>query len=252
MSDALDDSKNWVTGNIEFRSNGQPLELKVTIPKIPIHPQRLLPVLQKMSNAFVDLAVKQVEDEGKTVSCRAGCGACCRQLVPISKLEARQLSELVNSMPEARRTVVHDRFIAAIEKLKEANLLERLQEPEKFSDESNASVGIDYFHLGIACPFLEQESCSIHLDRPIACREYLVTSPAEECARPTQHAIQGVPVLVNLSSAIIRLARQGSSRFIPFVPLVLSIAWSESNEDEFQPLLGTEILSRLLKNLVAS
>ncbi len=41
-----------------------------------------------------------------------------------------------------------------------------------------------YFHLGIACPFLEDESCSIHADRPISCREYLVTSPAVNCADP--------------------------------------------------------------------
>ena len=249
MSDELEDPSNWVTGNIAFRANGQPREMKVTIPKIPIHPQRLLPVLQQMSNAFVDLAVMQVEAEGKTVQCKAGCGACCRQLVPISRLEARQLTELVDSMPEPRRTEIHRRFKDAAEKLNGAKLLELLKNPEQFSDEANASVGIDYFRLGLPCPFLEQESCSIHSDRPIACREYLVTSPAEECARPTPASVHQVPVLVQLSRAMIRLSPQGSSRFIPYVPLVLALDWADANEDEFQEMPGPNILSQVMKNL---
>ncbi len=249
MSDELDDPSNWVTGNIGFQSGGQPREMKVTIPKIPIHPQRMLPVLQQMSNAFVDLAVRQVEAEGKTVQCKAGCGACCRQLVPISRLEARQLSQLVDSMPEPRRTEIRRRFDDAVEKLNEAKLLELLQNPEQFSDEANASVGIDYFRLKIPCPFLEQESCSIHLDRPIACREYLVTSPSEECARPTPESVRQVPVLVQLSRATIRLSPQGTSRFIPYVPLVLAIDWANAHEDEFQESPGPHILSQVMKNL---
>lgn len=249
MSDELDNPSNWVTGNIAFQANGQSRELKVTIPKIPIHPQRMLSVLRQMSNAFVNLAVKQVEADGKTVQCRAGCGACCRQLVPISHLEARQLSELVDKLPEPRRTEIVGRFKDALERLHAANILELLKEPEKFSDEANGSVGVDYFRLGIPCPFLEQESCSIHPDRPVACREYLVTSPPDACARPVPQSIQTVPVLVQLSSAMIRLSPQGPSRFIPYVPLVLAIDWANSNEDEFQEMTGPDILSQVMKNL---
>jgi hypothetical protein len=41
---------------------------------------------------------------------------------------------------------------------------------------------VRYFLQGVACPFLEAESCGIHPDRPLACREYLVTS-----RRPLRH-----------------------------------------------------------------
>ena len=57
-----------------------------------------------------------------------------------------------------------------------------------------ASCRPAYFALGIPCPFLEEESCSIHPDRPLVCREYLVTSPAELCAGPTQEGVTPVPV----------------------------------------------------------
>ena len=57
----------------------------------------MLPVIQNFANALVDVAVKSVEDKGKTISCKAGCGACCRQLVPISETEAQAIAD-------ARRT----------------------------------------------------------------------------------------------------------------------------------------------------
>jgi len=41
-----------------------------------------------------------------------------------------------------------------------------------------------YFKLGIACPFLEDEACSTHPDRRMACREHLVSSPPENCRTP--------------------------------------------------------------------
>ena len=50
--------------------------------------------------------------------------------------------------------------------------------------EERTELAYEYFKHGIACPFLEDESCSIHPDRPMACREYLVSSPAENCRAP--------------------------------------------------------------------
>ena len=48
--------------------------------------------------------------------------------------------------------------------------------------------------MGVPCPFLEDESCSIHPERPLVCREYLVTSPAALCAGPTQEGVTPVAV----------------------------------------------------------
>lgn len=47
---------------------------------------------------------EQAAAGGRVVSCRKGCGACCRQLVPLAWSEAYQPGELVNALPEPRRT----------------------------------------------------------------------------------------------------------------------------------------------------
>ncbi|HEY3111241.1 MAG TPA: YkgJ family cysteine cluster protein, partial [Chloroflexota bacterium] len=154
-----------------------------------------------------------------------GCGACCRQLVPISSVEARVLTELIDRLPEARRAVVEERFGDAAERLAAAGLLEKLEHPERFPDRDLHELGLDYFRQGIACPFLENESCSIYEERPIACREYLVTSPAAHCARPTAETVRIVPLAGKASTALSRLEEEPGARFVPWVPLVLAPTW---------------------------
>ena len=47
-----------------------------------------------------------VAARGEAISCKAGCGACCRQLVPVSETEAHHLRDVVEAMPEPRRAAV--------------------------------------------------------------------------------------------------------------------------------------------------
>ena len=115
-----------------------------------------------------------VERSGASISCRAGCGACCRQVVPITETEARHVRDLVEAMPEPRRQQIRERFAAGRQRLEDAGLLETFQHPTEIPD--RVAAGMEYFRLGIACPFLEDESCSIHPDRPLSCREYLVAN----------------------------------------------------------------------------
>src|SRR5262249_43913345 len=139
------------------------------------------------------------------ISCRKGCGACCRQAVPITTVEARRLRELVDELPEPRRSEVQARFAEARRRLTEAGLLEKLLYPEQWTEGEARTLGVAYFQQAIACPFLESESCSIYHDRPMACREYLVTSPAENCSRPTAEGVRCLPLPFSVWKAVARL-----------------------------------------------
>ena len=75
-----------------------------TIPAQPANLRRMLPVFQNFSNKFIDIGIENIEAEGKQISCRAGCGACCRQLVPVAEAEAYDLQKQVEDLPEPRRT----------------------------------------------------------------------------------------------------------------------------------------------------
>ena len=205
---------------------------QIAVPSGPVPATAVLPTLQGLVNATVGAA-----EAGQAISCRKGCGACCRQLVPISRTEGEALLALVEAMPADRRGTVRARFADAEAAITAAGLAER-------AGRSDREMSVAYFALAVACPFLEDESCSIHPDRPLVCREYLVTSPAALCAGPRQEGVTPVPV-PKLSLAAQRLQDDGDSWF----PLAMLMAWSRKARQPAKQRPGTEWVQRFLKGL---
>jgi Fe-S-cluster containining protein len=228
---------------------GTQVEFDLTVPAAPVRPDVVLPVLHVLWNTIEEGLVEEVERQGRRISCGPGCGACCRQLVPITRIEARRLAELIEELPEPRRSTVRERFAEAVRRLDEAGLLENLRQPLNRSAEERERLGLAYFRLGIPCPFLEQESCSIHADRPLACREYLVTSPPEHCANPTRDKIDGVSMPFRLSGALARFTAATGSGSSISVPLVLATDWAEAHPDPSPARPGPDWVSLLFQQL---
>jgi Fe-S-cluster containining protein len=228
---------------------GTRLKGQIPISTGPTRPRELLPVFRGLAESVIEIAVKAVEAEGQTVSCKKGCGACCRQLVPISECEAYQLRDLIEGLPEPRRTEVRARFAEARRRVQEAGLHDKLLHPERFSNDELRPIGLEYFHLGIPCPFLDEESCSIHPERPIACREYLVTSPAENCARPTAETVRCVPIPLKVSNAVSLLDVDPNARFVRWVPLVIAPEWAETHPDQTPPRPGPDVMREFFARL---
>ena len=149
---------------------GRPVKVEAMVPARPTRPHLMLSLFRELANAIVGAAVASAADRGEAISCSAGCGACCRQLVPITPPEAHDLETFLRSLPYPRRRELQARFAAARVRLQESDLLETLLHPERVPEDDKESLALRYFGLGIPCPFLEVESCSIHSRRPIVCR----------------------------------------------------------------------------------
>src|SRR5438046_2497252 len=128
------DDDGIATVTVDVAIGGERVEGEIPVPTGPTAPRELLPVFRALAETVVEIAVRAAERRGQTVSCRAGCGACCRQIVPIAPLEARLLAELLEAFPEPRRSIVKQRFVAARERLAEAGLLEKVEHPELYPD----------------------------------------------------------------------------------------------------------------------
>jgi Fe-S-cluster containining protein len=246
---ASGESQEWVTGTVGLNISGERFEMEITVPAAPTRPRRMLPIFQSLAESLVGIGVSRAEAEGGTISCKKGCGACCRQLVPLAEMEAHQIRDVLESLPEPRRSIVRARFEDGYARLEAAGLLEKLEHPERFSFDNMQAFGMEYFQQGIACPFLEDESCSIHPDRPTACREYLVTSPAEHCAQPSAETVRCVELPGKVSTALCRLTQDASKTFIPWVPLILAPRWANEHTDETTPRPGPEILRDVFERL---
>ena len=101
-----------LTADVDLGIGDWRLQAKLSVPAGLTRLRLLLPMVQSLANAVVDLAAEEAEDKGQTISCKKGCGACCRQLVPISEAEARQIRDLVEELPEPRRAHVRARVAA--------------------------------------------------------------------------------------------------------------------------------------------
>lgn len=252
--------EEWISGNIALTVKGVPLEFEMTVPAKPVKPHRLLPIFHQMTNSMVQTGVEVIEARGEKISCKAHCGACCRQAVPISEMEIYQIAELVEAMPEPRRTEIKERFAKAAEHFNRIGWYDRYIENQRtaLTKEADAAIreGIDialeYFRQGIPCPFLEDESCSIHPDRPVACREYLVTSPAEDCANLSPKTIKGVELLLKPSLALKDVARSANYEHygVPILSRALELAekYPESFEEKTGPEWMREFFTKLSKD----
>jgi len=201
---------------------------KVGIPNIPMRMADLVAPMHQLCNGIVGLAIRQEMNRGETVSCRKGCGVCCCQLVPLSPPEAFFLSDFIHRMPPERHARIIARFQAIKEAMDENGLTERVKKIETTNE--HQTLAYDYFRMGISCPFLEEQSCSIHSSRPFACREYNVISPPEYCADPFKKGVKKIKISRNMTTATARLAAELCNVPAMLVPMTLALEWTSENE----------------------
>ncbi|MCZ2390956.1 MAG: YkgJ family cysteine cluster protein [Acidobacteria bacterium] len=253
-------SDEWITGNFTLRVHGEPIEMEVTVPTAKVRPTRMLPLFEKMASSVVDACVAVVEGEGKKISCKAGCGACCRQAVPISEVEAYRIAEIVDAMPPERQAVIRQRFAEALAHFRKIKWFDELiglkdmayEGSPEFSPEKYAEVVTKYMKQGYACPFLENESCSIHADRPAVCREYLVTSPAENCVDPRADTIEKVPIFLRPSKALLKFGKTETTENWSSVMLIEALDLVENNPDRLETKTGPEWTEEFFKALAST
>ena len=243
-----------VTANIEMKILSKRISLKLTVSPGLTSARELLPIVHGITQMASDIASSESEANGKPVSCRAGCGACCRQLVPITQPEAHQLRAVVGAMPESRQFEIQQRFDAAVSQLQAANMLEKLRSAELWGEVNPVEFAVEYFQLGIPCPFLEDESCSIHEARPMTCRSFSVTSPAENCLNPTPDNIvmlkHPLPRPVAAFGRAIVGAPKGTAT--PWVPLMLALDYARSVPEPSAVFTGPELLRAVLEAMTGT
>lgn len=123
---------------------------------------------------------------GAEITCRAGCSACCRQLVVVSPLEAHALAEFVAERPELAEQLhaSHSAWRASLVSVPELHArMNRFVESEGYvSGPEGGALELAYWEAQQPCPFLQNDRCSVYPVRPFACREHHVVSDPALCA----------------------------------------------------------------------
>lgn len=214
----------------------------------------IVPVTRRLGEEAAELEVQQAVEAGRAISCRKGCAACCRMLVPLSAPEAFALSEYVEQLPPDRRTLLLNHLSDTKDRLIREGLWDRLNDvaetSQPVSDEELDPINQSYYALRIPCPYLENELCSIYEARPAACRELLVTSPAELCQDLVHNPIVPLPVSMRISSILGLVWGTLTSTPPRLIPLPMALEWAEQHEEEARRTWpGSSLLDQVLDKM---
>lgn len=231
------------TVHLQLTVDGVEIEAAVPLPAGPAPRRVVLPTLQGLTDTIVQIAETRAGEAGETVSCKKGCDACCRQMVPISPAEAYALGAVLDAMPPPQAARILERFDVAVETLAAKGLLPRLERRHTLSPDEAAQLDRDYFAAAVNCPFLQNRACSIHKHRPLACREFLVTSPARECRDPGAGGVRPVAMPAKVSVALAGADQEG------WLPLVLARDFAARRAEQVTEEGAAGVLGRVLRAL---
>lgn len=238
---------------ISFKTPAGEVATSVDVPTSFIPVASIVPLARRLGEEAVALEEARTREAGERISCRKGCAACCRMLVPVSAPEAFALENLIESLPEARRQVLLGKLKAARTRLEEAGLFSRLwafgQTNRPLSDEEMEPINRDYYALRMACPFLDEETCSIYEDRPAACRELLVTTPAELCDDLSQNPVQPISMPLRMSPALALLWSELKQGPPMLIPLPLALDWAKQAKNTQDVWQGGHLIEQLLNKV---
>ena len=156
---------------------------------------------------------------------------------------------LVEQMPAPRRATIRKRFEKAVQRFKGSEVMETAMNYNRLPEDQRMKMVKDYFQLGIACPFLEEESCSIYPARPLICREYLVISAPEHCATLNEDHIQRLKLPVSVAQTFSNMEGARREGVNPCLPLIMALEWTADRPDDCELLPGPKWVQYIFEDL---
>jgi Fe-S-cluster containining protein len=233
--------------------------VSIAVPPTPAEMGDILLAARSISDTTMAVAWEKTAEAGAPASCRRGCAACCHQLVGISAPEARAIARLLDGMPADRQAVIRRRFAETLAVLRANGILAPespdgapvflIHDRSKSGKDRNVDVAQRYFKLHHPCPFLEDGACGIYADRPLICREYAVTTPAELCGKLDITLLQMVVPPVRLSGGLAEITAVVESKPAVQIPLFAALAWAAMPENAVpeRNVSGVDLLKLLAR-----
>jgi Fe-S-cluster containining protein len=237
--------------NLNIHTPAGDLTASVSVPTGLIPITDIIPLMRSLGEQAHQQAIDQTIQSGATISCQKGCAACCRMMIPLAPPEAIALKTVVEALPFTKKERLRERFQAAQKTLREAGLEEGLHRlafsEDQVTDEELEPLNRAYYALRVPCPFLEDEVCSIYEHRPSACRELLVTSPAEFCQDLIRNPVHPILSPFRMGSVLSKLWADCCQGPVRLIPLPFALDWAKAGESRnARTWAGPELLNRAL------
>jgi len=221
--------------NLSIDTTSGEMHAQVDVPTGVIPISDIVPVLRSLGEQAQALEVSNTLQSGKTISCQKGCGACCRQMIPVSPPEAFVLIDGMHMLPSNQQERIRQNLALTKKHLQNVGLLHPLQDladsPHQHSDDELESLNRAYYALRLPCIFLENEVCSIYDHRPAGCRSHLVTSLPELCQDMANNPIEELHVPLRAGTVLSILWSDLTEGPVRLMPLPVAFEWAETHQE---------------------
>jgi Fe-S-cluster containining protein len=221
------------TFTLELDILGKPACFHINVENVQARLSDMVPLARAFSTKMAIATLERLRESGKSVPCCKGCSACCSYLVPLSVPETfRLVEELATMPPEKGRTLLRSSLDTA------KTILEQM--PRDLTEDESASkdngirsdqLGAWYAGLGLRCPFLSDNLCVTYDQRPIACREHIVTGSETSCNVEGTDEPDIVKMPVSVLECLGRLAAELEQSDVEAIMLPLALPWAQQNTE---------------------
>lgn len=252
ISAAISTPTGAVKFDAELRILGEPLNIHAEVLDAPASLADIVPLARQIADEVSRRSARSAQGGGLSVPCSKGCAACCRYLVPLSAPELLRLERDLSALPAEPRRVVLVRLRRARQRIIEAG------PPALSADDGTSAAEAAsawYAALDMDCPFLDNKSCAIYDQRPIACRQHMAACSPQLCRghQPGQGRCVATPL--DVCQGLAMLAAEMTETPLESVMLPLAPNWLANASDAARrrwpgPLLMERFLN-ILHRLVA-
>ncbi|MBL7186359.1 MAG: YkgJ family cysteine cluster protein [Phycisphaerae bacterium] len=249
-------ARNVGTINLELDVLDERLRFRIGVADEQVRLADIVPLARTISARIADIVIARNRREGIDIACRKGCGHCCKShLVPLAIPEVFRLKEYIYSRPRDQRDAMLRLCLLAAKGILS-------EEPPEFMAPRTPTDSIDslaflsdvskwYVGLGVCCPFLSKNICTIYENRPLACRDYFVYGGSNACVN-ADAAAERVKMPVPMVEVLGQLAGEFEDDDIEAVILPLTPVWCEQNVDRAERTWSAKTMAKRFVEIVGA
>ena len=190
----------------------------------------IVPLARTISTKLAIAVLGRLKENGQFVPCRKGCSTCCNYLIPLSVPEVFCLREELLAMQTDDNGMGLRYCLDTAERILD-NFPQTFCSEDFCSNDQSSIWQINKWYAGLelACPFLSEGLCSLYEQRPLACREHIVTDLAFLCEANHKDKPNVVQMPVSILEALGLLAAELEQSDVDAIMLPFAFAWAEDN-----------------------
>jgi len=213
----------------------------------------VVPLARAVAEEITKKTLEALGSGQSRIACRPGCCACCHYLVPLSVPEALRLNHEIQCLPDFRRRLIQRECILEARRILEQGRAGAVSCHQECGATPTAedlkALSQWYKNLSLTCPFLEDGLCTIYAERPISCREHVVTGSAGVCSGQAGVA-EVVRMPVYVTEVLGRLAAELEQTSVEAVMLPLVLVWYEHNAERDRQTWPTNTIVDMFAEIV--